>query len=204
MAKFLSFICFFGSLYAGNLTLQIQELVASNPFQLSVAEYTYLASVMEECHPCNVLVFGLGNDSALWHQINAGGKTVFLEHNQEWHQKILSQHPYLTCHFVTYHTHLSDWKILLNQDPRNLTMDLSAEIMETRWDLIFVDAPEGYQDTLPGRMQSIYMASILGQKGKAHVLVHDCDRPAEQAYSARFLGNRYFIRSIEKLRHYKF
>jgi glucuronoxylan 4-O-methyltransferase len=99
---------------------------------------------------------------------------------------------------------LSDWKILLNQDPKNLAIELPPEILETAWDLIFVDAPEGYEATKPGRMQSIYMASILAQKGKAHVFVHDCDRPAERAYCDRFLSCGCLIRSVEKLRHYKF
>lgn len=182
---------------------QIQELVASNPSQLSMAEYTYLAEVMERCAPCNILVFGLGNDSFLWHQINAQGKTVFIEHNPEWYERILSQNPHLTSYFVRYHTKLSNWRTLLDRDPIGLTIALPPEVMDTQWDLIFVDAPEGYEETKPGRMQSIYMASVLGQEGRCHVFVHDCDRPAEQAYCSRFLSRGQLIRSIEKLRHYK-
>jgi glucuronoxylan 4-O-methyltransferase len=184
-------------------TRQIQELVASNPFQLSIAEYTYLAELIEQCAPCNVLIFGLGNDSSLWHQINAQGKTVFIEHNPQWYERILSQNPHLTSYFVRYHTKLRDWKILLDRDPIGLAIALPSEVMETKWDLIFVDAPEGNEESKPGRMQSIYMASILGQKGHSHVLVHDCNRPAEQAYCSRFLNHGQLIRSIEKLRHYK-
>ena len=87
-------------------------------------------------------------------------------------------------------------------------MDLPREVMETPWDVIFVDAPEGYdmsfEMTQPGRMQSIYMASILGQKGLSHVFVHDCDRPVEQVYCTRFLTHASLVQSIDKLRHYKF
>lgn len=186
------------------LNLRIQELVASNPFQLSVREYTYLAEEIERLAPCNVLVFGLGNDSALWDEINAEGKTIFLEHNREWYERILSKNPHLNCYFVQYHTRLSEWKILLARNPIKLKMDLPFEVMETPWDLIFVDAPEGYEITKPGRMQSIYMASILGQKGLSHIFVHDCDRPVEQAYCTRFLIHANLIQSIEKLRHYQF
>ena len=109
------------------LIIQIQELVASNPFQLSAREYTYLAEEIEQLAPCNVLVFGLGNDSALWDQINTEGKTVFLEHNLEWYKKISSRNPRLNCYLVQYHTRLSEWKILLNQDPIELKMDLPLE-----------------------------------------------------------------------------
>ena len=193
-----------GSMLNPSIRGQIQELVISNPSQLSVDEYTYIAEIIHECAPCNVLVFGLGNDSALWHQINAGGKTVFLEHNLEWYERVMSKTPYLTSCFVRYHTMLKNWKVLLKCDPKDLAMDLPPEVMETCWDLIFVDAPEGYKDDKPGRMQSIYMASRLGQMGHAHVFVHDCDRAAEAAYCARFLADAHLIRSIDRLRHYQF
>jgi len=186
------------------LDMQIQELVASNPFQLSVREYTYLAEEIERLAPCNVLVFGLGNDSTLWDQINAEGKTIFLEHNLEWYERILSRNPLLNCYFVQYRTRLSEWRILLDRNPIELKMNLPLEVMETPRDLIFVDSPEGNEITKPGRMQSIYMASILGQKGLSHIFVHDCDRSVEQAYCSRFLIHANLIQSIEKLRHYQF
>lgn len=159
---------------------------------------------MQRHTPCNVLIFGLGNDSTLWHQINTQGKTVFLEHNQEWHEKIMSKHPHLTSYFIHYHTVLSDWQQLLHQDETNLSIELPLEVMQTHWDIIFVDAPEGYASMHPGRIQSIYMASVLGQKDLSHVFVHDCDRPAEKAFCSHFLGDAKLVRSIEKLRHYKF
>ena len=183
---------------------QIQKLVETNPYQLSFREYTYLAGEMQRYTPCNVLIFGLGNDSTIWHQINTQGKTIFLEHNQEWYERILSNHPHLNSYFIHYHTVLSDWQHLLHQDETNLSIELPPEVMQTQWDIIFVDAPEGYASTKPGRMQSIYMASVLGQKGLSHVFVHDCDRPVEKACCSRFLADAKLVRSIEKLRHYKF
>lgn len=189
---------------ATELQEQIQKLATIDPHQLSVQEYTYLVNQIQQSAPCNVLVFGLGNDSALWHQINPQGKTVFLEHNPEWYDKITSQHPHLTSHFIKYHTQLRDWKLLLEQNPAHLTIELPPEVIDTRWDVIFVDSPEGYAMTMPGRMQSIYMASILGKKGHSRVFVHDCDRPAENAYCSRFLGDATLVQSIKKLRHYHF
>ena len=109
-----------------SLDLMIQEIVASNPYQLSINEYTYIAEVIQQNAPSNVLVFGLGNDSILWHRINAAGKTVFLEHNPQWHQKILTKFPFLTCYFVQYHTKLSDWKMLLDRIPIDLAIDLPS------------------------------------------------------------------------------
>lgn len=204
----LFYFCLIGSfsLYGLDdaLSVRIQELVASNPCQLSVQEYTCLAEEIERLAPCNVLVFGLGNDSTLWDQINTQGKTIFLEHNSKWYEKILSKNPHLNCYFVQYHTKLSEWKIFLDKDPMELKMDLPLGVMEIPWDVIFVDAPEGNTTTKPGRMQSIYMASILGQKGLSHIFVHDCDRLVEQVYCSRFLNHANLVQSIEKLRHYKF
>jgi glucuronoxylan 4-O-methyltransferase len=184
--------------------MQIERLVKSNPGQLSLSEYTYLAEVIEGCSPCNILIFGLGNDSFLWDRLNREGNTVFLEQNLEWYEKISMKNPNLTSYFIQYWTKLRDWKGLLGQDPKNLLLNLPPELTNTKWDLIFVDAPEGYNDAKPGRMQSIYTASVLGAKGGAHVLVHDCNRAAEAAYCDRFLMSNNLVKSIEKIRHYQF
>jgi Polysaccharide biosynthesis len=183
---------------------QLRELVALDPNQLTIHEYTYLANLIQDHAPCNILVFGLGNDSKLWHELNANGKTVFLEHNVKWYKKIMSETPELTSCFVEYHTKLEKLNDYLDQDPEILKMDLPTEIMKTHWDIIFVDAPEGYDKMHPGRMQSIYMASILGRLGHSHILVHDYYRKAEKICCSRFLSDAKKVRSIERLRHYKF
>ena len=123
---FLLFSPFSPSLYGLDkpTRMQIHKLAASNPNQLSEKEYMYLAEEIERLAPCNVLVFGLGNDSVLWDQINAQdttkGKTIFLEHNPIWYKKILSKHPHLNCYFVEYHTTLSEWESLLDGNPLSL------------------------------------------------------------------------------------
>jgi glucuronoxylan 4-O-methyltransferase len=85
-------------------------------------------------------------------------------------------------------------------------MDLPVELGSRRWDVILVDGPAGYDDTQPGRMKSIYAASRLVAAG-GRVFVHDCDRPAERAFTSRYLGDdRLFVEAKGRatLRGYTF
>lgn len=154
--------------------------------------------------PCNLLVFGVGNDSSLWIKANKSGKTVFIENNTDWLDKIKQINPELQAVLVEYKTMLSKWKELINK-PTELEMDLNSSeynIRKTKWDVILVDAPMGYKDEHPGRMQSIYEASRLVKDG-GHIFVHDCNRKVEDKYTTRFLLKENLIEEIGNLRHYK-
>lgn len=52
--------------------------------QLESTELRPIVASIKEKPGCALLVFGCGNDSALWETVNAGGTTVFLEDNREW------------------------------------------------------------------------------------------------------------------------
>jgi len=52
---------------------------------------------------CNLLVFGVGNDSALWHNLNKDGRTVFLENIPEWTSKVKEKNDYLHVLDLNYH-----------------------------------------------------------------------------------------------------
>jgi hypothetical protein len=85
-------------------------------------------------------------------------------------------------------------------------MDLPVEVGSRRWDVILVDGPTGHKDGQPGRMKSIYAASTLVAPGGC-VFVHDCERPAEQAFASRYLGDdRLYIEAKGRamLRGYAF
>ena len=51
---------------------------------MSKKQYLKIAKKLSESSPCNLLVFGLGEDSYLWKKINNGGVTIFLEDSKEW------------------------------------------------------------------------------------------------------------------------
>jgi glucuronoxylan 4-O-methyltransferase len=83
---------------------------------------------------------------------------------------------------------------------------LPAEIYETGWDLIMVDAPTGYYDEAPGRMTAIYTAGMMArnrkQGGETDVFVHDVNREIEDKFSKAFLCEGYMKKQEGRLRHF--
>ena len=177
---------------------KIKKLREKYDIQLRVLELTEIIRTIEK-KPVNFLVFGLGNDTKIWSTINKG-KTVFLEDLDEWYEKIIKKNPKIIVYKVKYYTKREDWKKLL-KNPEKLMMKLPKEVLDTKWDVILVDAPRGWKDGQPGRMQSIYTTSKLMKNG--HVFVHDCDREVEAYYSNKFLKKKNFVKEVKGLRHYK-
>lgn len=187
-----------------NYKEHIKQLVKNNPHQLSIAEYELIAKQLLTKSPCKMLIFGVGNDSELWVNLNRNGLTVFLENNTEWLNKIRKQVPQLQAHLVHYKHTRQEWAELLSKLDKNaLLMQLPPSIFSTKWDIIFVDAPEGWSDQNPGRMTSIFTAAFLAQNsGNTHVFVHDCNRSIEDIYSTIFLKSKNLKQSVDRLRHY--
>ncbi len=175
--------------------------------QMVGSQLLEIVDVLEK--PLNYLVFGLGNDSIFWHETNQGGRTVFIEDNQKWFQKITGKYPFIKAYLVEYGTKRSEWEALLNC-PEKLHLALPDDILNTKWDVVLVDAPPSYLNSLPGRMKSIYMASILVKEG-GHVFVHDCQRKIECRYCDRYLGEKELLKVVNGrsrfgftiLRHYQ-
>jgi uncharacterized protein (TIGR01627 family) len=197
-------------LYPPSLTQyrhQIIQLVQNNPGQLSVEEYSYIVDIVSKRTPSNFLIFGVGKDSGLWLEINKNGKTVFLEDNADWLEQMRTIYADQEAYLVEYRTQLKDWLDLLvqyNQGSESLSLELPDHILQTKWDFIFVDAPAGYSDEMPGRMKSIYMAAQLAnQNSCTDVFVHDCERLVENIYTGYFLRHKSFITQVHRLKHYK-
>ncbi len=187
-------------------TETIADLVANNPHQLSIREYSLIAENLLQRGPCNMLIFGVGRDSALWMNLNEGGTTIFLEDNLEWLKYAQDQLPDIQAYLVEYHSKRSQWKMYLEaRNYKKLYMNLPEVVMNTKWDIIFVDGPAGNTDSKPGRMKSIYMASLLAHQGNqtTDVFVHDCDRQVEAVYCTTFLGDENLQMTIDRLRFYK-
>jgi len=183
---------------------EIRCLVKNNPHQLSEAEYRLIAETIIDKTPCNILVFGVGRDSRLWIDINRQGLTVFLEDNPIWLDRISLELPEINAYLVTYNTLRKQWKGLLNRNiEAELLLELPKEILETKWDIIFVDAPEGWSDEKPGRMKSIFTAAKLAYiSGNCDVFVHDCDRKVEANYCEKFLHSENLMSTLDRLRYY--
>ena len=153
--------------------------------------------------PADFLVFGMGNDSPFWAAQNRRGRTVFIEDQSEWFNKIKREHPSLEAYLVDYGTKLEDGMRLIDY-PEKLAMDLPSQIKNTRWDAILVDGPAGYENGTPGRMKSIYEASRLIKPGGS-IFVHDHERPIEREYCNRYLRRGNIVAEVTGralLRHY--
>lgn len=173
--------------------------------QLSSQQMVYIGRQICTYENCNLFVFGLGNDSLLWTSINRDGRSVFFEEDQEWCSRIAAKSKRIEAYHVIYHTTLLKWRTYLYH-PEFLTLPLPERVSNTSWDFVLVDGPRGY-DHHPGRMTSIYMSrKLIGESGD--VVVHDCQRVVEKAYSDKYLGEEHHVRSIDGeaglLKHYRF
>lgn len=168
----------------------------TNNVQLNRAELSYLIDFVKKQNK-NMLVFGCGADTKIWASINKK-KTVFLENNQDWINKTKKEN--FDIRKIEYSTKANQFKELLN-NTKDLKIDLPFGIKDMDWGIIFVDAPVGNAE---GRMQSIYVASILASLNcNTSVFVHDCDREIEKLYCDKYLEKYKLIKQIRKLRHYK-
>lgn len=173
-----------------------EKMEKSNHGQMTAEEYRYIAQFLGNK---NFLVFGTGHDTPMWRYANRNGTTIFLENNAKWIK------PEDTDVIKVTYTTKRAWHERLLEEYKNgifdnLKMDLPKIVTETKWDCIFVDSPVGTTDKKPGRMQSIFTASILSNKD-TDVFVHDCDRKVEDIYSKAMFSN--VVKDLTKLRHVK-
>lgn len=182
----------------------IRALVASNPGQATVEEYTLVYRVLAERAPCRLLVFGVGRDTPLWLDINRGGRTVFLEDVKKWAAFAREASPGSEVFDVNYGlTRRFMWPILRRMPEHLMMSDLPPDVRSTKWDVILVDAPRGTRWNAPGRMKSVYTAMVLGQESGADVFVHDCHRSVERESAEQFLRADRFVAQAGSMRHYR-
>ena len=149
---------------------------------------------------CNLLVFGIGYDAIFWHKQNQAGRTVFLEHNMEWLQKIKKQWPELEVYHVQYHTLIRRDLVKFQNSSEwpELSMNLPKTVNEETWHIILVDGPTGHNQETFGRFQSLYMSASLHCSVNALIVVDDCERELERIYSSLVLGIENKFLEIER------
>lgn len=181
----------------------IRKILMGNPHQLSRREYDYVAQLIAARGGCNLLIFGVGNDSELWLAANREGKTVFLEDSLEWIERVRERFPRIDIQAVNYGTTRDQWQELLAGDPAELRLPLPAPISGTAWDIVFVDGPTSFSDECPGRMKSLFAAAECSRRPGVDVVVHDVDRRLERAYCERFFSGAALVHEFERTRHYR-
>jgi len=167
------------TLDAGQLTEAFAKAISSRG-QMSPPQYLRVLLEIFRRGPCNLLVIGAGRDTELYVRANAGGRTVVLERQQEWIERIGS----LGCEVIAvqYGTRLDRPPL----DPCQPPDGVPPELLQLNWDIVLVDGPEGNRQESPGRQQSIYLASLVARGGTT-VFLHDWNRPAEQRFAAKYL-----------------
>ena len=165
---------------------------------MSKKQYLRIAKKLSEISPCNLLVFGLGDDSYLWSKINNKGKTIFLEDSKDWIASV--NDGTLDVEHVVYQTSVENQKEI-GFIPEKLEFSIPNRVSDLTYDFIIVDAPLGHQPPRPfkgpGRMSSIYMAFKLLKKGGV-VVIDDMGRPIEKQYSFHYFKEENLIDFIEK------
>jgi len=167
-----------------------QYIKETTALQLNREEIKLIIAKVTDLQPCNMLVFGVGYDTKIWHTLNTG-KTIFLEHDQKYIDQCKIIIPEAEIIKIHYKHKYNEWEQLLN---KNLFLTLPDDIKKTQWDIIFVDAPVG---NINGRMESIYTAAKLNYK---FCFIHDCERNIERTYANKYFGSSFS--AIRKLRIY--
>lgn len=182
-----------------NFVKKLKKMKSEGMGLMSEEQYMNIGYVMSTQTPANILIFGLGEDSYLWNDLNTGGKTVFIEDDEEWIRKF--DNDLLEIVSVKYNTFIGDHE-KINFDSEVLNLKLPDYIENTKWDMIIVDAPLGHGPPGrpykgPGRMQSIFKAHQLLKDGGICV-IDDMKRFVEQKYALHYFGKDNLINLIEE------
>lgn len=152
----------------------------------------------------NLLIFGLGHDSAYWNRVNIGGHTVFVEDSVAWIRTVTEQHPELQGKVFQYTYRTRNYRDTRrywdNSSPDGLweSLFMFGELpansplvqLQGKFDVVIVDAPQGMRSCAMcvGRLQSLWTARVM-VRPHGHIVVDDCERLTEKAYSQRFYGD---------------
>ncbi|XP_027064468.1 arabinogalactan O-methyltransferase 2-like [Coffea arabica] len=189
----------------------------ANSNNLTEKEMGFLLNLISHKSPCNLLVFGQEHQYSVLASTNTGGMTIFLEDDPEKLSTITTANNTLV-YKLKYPTLAKDaYKLLkharkskkcspssglLKQTKCKLALkNLPKVIYELKWDVVLVDGPCGHRPLCPGRMASIYTASLLARENHGNVtnvVVHDIDRMIEKWFSWEFLCENNLVSSKGK------
>lgn len=192
-----------------------------NASALTKKEFKLLSNLITSKAPCNLLIFGLDPQYLELSKANAEGITVFLEDDSNKINAVKRKSNRTQIYKVDYQRPAKDAYKLLKHARQNpacaprsellpsskckLTRkDLPQEVFKHKWDVIVVDGPRGDMLEAPGRMSTIYTASMLARNGETtNVVVHDVDRTIEKWFSWEFLCEENLVSSKGKLWNFR-
>jgi hypothetical protein len=122
-----------------------------------------------------LLIFGCGHDSLFWKQLNAGGRTLFVEDNLDYARKAAG--------------HGCEVQKIIYPTKRGVAAaaDIPAPaFISEPWDVILIDGPEGGGPDTPGRELPFRWTSQI--TSRRVVIAHDCERAWEKWCYQKYLG----------------
>lgn len=166
--------------------------------QLSPTQMTWIASTISSygsnngLNPFNILVWGLGFDSQLWYTAHCdavhqkGGHAIFVENWKTWIDTVGATYPHLEVYeFGDYKSKVEEYRKFFDNPYKSIT--LAPEVEDKCFDMILIDAPQGYNTGQPGRQEatwwSIQKALDCLRNGHPRditIFLHDLERNAEQ------------------------
>ncbi|XVE56572.1 hypothetical protein DITRI_Ditri04bG0022200 [Diplodiscus trichospermus] len=188
---------------------------------LTPKEFMLVSNLISRKAPCNLLVFGLQSQYLNLSSINAGGITLFLEDdpykisqikvgsNGTRIYKVKYQVPAKKAYNLLKHARgnpaCAPNSSLLQQSTCKLALrNLPQEVYQLKWDVVVVDGPIGDSPEAPGRMSTIYTASMLARAGKiTDVVVHDVHRTIEKWFSWEFLCEENMVSAKGKFWNFR-
>ncbi|XP_022736686.1 glucuronoxylan 4-O-methyltransferase 1 [Durio zibethinus] len=192
-----------------------------NATLLTPKEFMLLSNLISRKAPCNLLVFGLQSQYLNLSSINAGGITLFLEDDPYKVSEIKADSNGTRIYKVKYRVPAKKAYKLLKHARENPACDpstsllqqttcklalrnLPQEVYQLKWDVVVVDGPIGDAPEAPGRMSTIYTASMLARAGKTtDVVVHDIHRTIEKWFSREFLCEENLVSAKGKFWNFR-
>jgi lipopolysaccharide biosynthesis glycosyltransferase len=162
----------------------------SKKIQLAPTHIEAIASAIALRSPgCKLLVFGCGNDSAMWHALNKDGTTVFLESSPQWRDFVLNDHPQLDIQlYEPVPMSIEDFTVRSEL----LKSPLPEAMLRHKWDVILIDGPPGHSVEQPGRGVVMKWVSQVRTRS-THIFIDDYERPREKFYAEKFFKRREVI-----------
>ncbi|KAK9009238.1 hypothetical protein V6N11_035783 [Hibiscus sabdariffa] len=198
------------------------RLNAANATLLAPKEFMLVSNLITHKAPCNLLVFGLQSQYLDLSLINVGGITLFLDDDRYKISKIKSDSNRTQIYKVKYQVPCKKaYKLLkhargnpacspsinlLQQSSCELALrNLPKQVYKLKWDVIVVDGPIGDTPEAPGRMSTIYTASMLARAAgnTTDVVVHDVHRTIEKWFSWEFLCEENMVAAKGKLWNFR-
>eukprot|EP01062_Namystynia_karyoxenos_P077139 TRINITY_DN7703_c0_g1_i3.p2 TRINITY_DN7703_c0_g1~~TRINITY_DN7703_c0_g1_i3.p2 ORF type:complete len:340 (+),score=41.63 TRINITY_DN7703_c0_g1_i3:73-1092(+) len=189
----------------GDAVLDARAQASSAIGGMAPSQYRMIIREVLRLRPTNLLVFSVGGDTALWRELNKGGKSVFFEDVPAWADKVRQMSPGADIRMLTYKTIpsqcIADALALGSADVARATAAVANyDFAEARrgvesipWRIIHVDGPQGgtrgrIQSALMGIVVACSVARIHG--GSVTLFFHDAQRPCENEISRQLFSAR--------------